>query len=106
FPATGVGKLYIESDGDGEEPVYEIEYFQIISGHYRLQPFIMSLVDQYFSEPKVIFHHEHDLVGRVCMTSVVARVIDHFINNLQVPGVAVLVGKTKRTQQRINVITL
>src|SRR6186713_984503 len=84
LPSACIWKLYIQSDRNWCIAVDEIEDFNVTDCNDGFQSFTMRFFYQYFSEPQVIFHNQHNFFIRLYVAPVVARIIDHLIYDAHV----------------------
>jgi hypothetical protein len=64
----------------------------------------VRFLDYNSPEAKIIFNHEHDLIVRHNIVTIVTGFIDHFINDLQIPIFNTFIRNAKGIEQRIDLL--
>src|ERR1043165_2153255 len=84
LPAAGIRQFNIECNGNRFIAIGKFKYFAVVKGNDRFQAVLMSRIDHDLREAQIVFDDQDDFIGSLDIASVIARLVDHLIDKLEI----------------------
>src|SRR5688572_30583075 len=90
FPSAGIRQFYIQRDCNWCKTVNEIKYIDVTHCNDCFKTVLMRFLDKYFTEVKIVLNYKHNLIMWLNGIAIIARIVDHFIDQIQIGIICLL----------------